>query len=623
MGPVIRPKTGAGAGDSLGVVATSFPGIHLHLLGPMQALRGDRSLVFRTRKALALLAYLAVEGGLHRREELAYLLWPGTDAQAGRASLRTALFYVRDALGGDAEAMLSTTREHVGVRQGAPLHLDLDDLAWAQRLLRDASGAMGLTPQVAGALAGYRGSFLAGVAFPDAPDFEAWMEAQRAHWQDVVSELLCGLAHVHAEAGDWVCALTALERLTAWNPADEPGWRSLLELHLLRKDASAARRTWRAYLSAVADLEARPSPEMLEVAERISPSDRGRPAGVSGALDDPGQSLHRCPPFVGRAGEWSRLHAAFERVRSGRTELVVLAGGPGMGKTRLGAEFAGSARRVGADVLAGRELEVSGELPCAAPAGALRARLEEENAPEDLLSDVWLSELSRMLPELRERYPDLAEPRWDQALQPTLLFEAIVRLGQALARRKPLLLWLDDVQWAGAATRDLLRYAVRRWSESGTGVLVLLSAGSRELDADGELRRWLAALGRDARSCRLEVGPLARDDLVQLASILTAGPAAPRALPGAIAFGEWLDARTGGLPGRIGPVLSRLFAEGALRLRSADGSGWAVDVGTLPDGTGGRTTASPPRRHLRLRLAPESGAHRRSRPQPPRGAVRR
>lgn len=518
-------------------------GIRFQLLGAMQAFRGDQCVVFRTRKALALLAYLAVERSPQRREQLADLLWPGADAEAGRASLRTALFYVREALGGDSEAVLSVSRERVGVREGAPLHLDVDDLAEAQALLRKVDGAGRVRRQLEDALDAYRGTFLVGVAFPDAPDFEAWVEAQRIRWLAVAAELLHGLASVYREGGDWASARAALERLTAIDPAGELGWRELLELHLLLNDAPAAQWAWRAYESAAADLGAAPSPEMLDLAERIrgmtgTPTVVRSPAVPGGSLEDGAGT-----PFIGRSRECCRLHAAFERARSGRTEVVCILGAPGSGKTRLGVEFAASARRAGADVLVGRALELCGELRYATVIGALRTRLEQENAPEDLLADVWLRELSRVLPELRERYPDLTEPGGDPALQPALLFEAVVRLGQALARRRPLVLWLDDVQWADAGTRDLVRYAVRRWSETRTSVVLLLSASSEDRGADVELRRWLASIERDVRLCWLEIDALRRDDLVRPAAILTGDGVPPEPGPG-----EWLEGWTLDVP---------------------------------------------------------------------------
>jgi hypothetical protein len=79
----------------------------------------------------------------------------------------------------------------------------------------------------------------------------------------------------------------------------------------------------------------------------------------------------------------------------------------GIGKTRLASEFLAWAQAQGADMLVGWAFEAEGRLPYAPLVGALRSRLERENAPDDLLSDLWLAELARLLLELRERYPDL------------------------------------------------------------------------------------------------------------------------------------------------------------------------------------------------------------------------
>ena len=89
---------------------------------------------------------------------------------------------------------------------------------------------------------------------------------------------------------------------------------------------------------------------------------------------------------------------------------MLLVGEAGIGKTRLATEFVAWARSQGADALSGQAFEMGGRLPYQPLVEALRQRLEEENAPEDLLEDLWLAELSRLLPELRVRYPDLPAP---------------------------------------------------------------------------------------------------------------------------------------------------------------------------------------------------------------------
>jgi AAA ATPase domain len=106
---------------------------------------------------------------------------------------------------------------------------------------------------------------------------------------------------------------------------------------------------------------------------------------------------------------------------------VLLVGKAGIGKTRLANEFVAWTRAQGAEVLSGHAVELRGRLPYQPLVEAFRPRLEEENAPEDLLDDLWLAELSRLLPELRVRYPDLPAPTQDELTARLRLSEAVRR----------------------------------------------------------------------------------------------------------------------------------------------------------------------------------------------------
>src|SRR5207247_11052193 len=72
--------------------------LQMSLLGAPVVKHGERTLTFSTRKALALLVYLAVEGGLHTRQTLSEALWPELDAEHGRAALRATLLALRKLL---------------------------------------------------------------------------------------------------------------------------------------------------------------------------------------------------------------------------------------------------------------------------------------------------------------------------------------------------------------------------------------------------------------------------------------------------------------------------------------------------------------------------------------------
>ncbi len=177
--------------------------LRLRLLGQPLVWRDEQPVRFKTRKALAAVAYVAAEGGLPSREQLAALLWPDHDLVDARKNLRTALSYVHQALGDGA---LTATHEAVSLDPAAPLTLDLD-LQTLARVLRQARTAEGddvsvLQTQLEQAVALYRGPFLAGLDIPDAPEFEAWLAGQRAYWLGVAGELLERLAGLQAAAGD-------------------------------------------------------------------------------------------------------------------------------------------------------------------------------------------------------------------------------------------------------------------------------------------------------------------------------------------------------------------------------------------------------------------------------------
>src|SRR5207302_10400358 len=171
-------------------------------------------------------------------------------------------------------------------------------------------------------------------------------------------------------------------------------------------------------------------------------------------------------PFLGRTTELSTLIKVYHTAQRGQTQVVLLEGEVGIGKTRLATEFLAWAEVEGADVLQGQAFETGGQLPYRPVIEALRPRIERENAPDDLLSDTWLAELVRLLPELGDRYPDLPAPRGDKSVAGHRLFEAVARLLQALAKRAPLVLFIHDVQWADTASLAVFHYLARSWSES-------------------------------------------------------------------------------------------------------------------------------------------------------------
>ncbi len=128
-------------------------------------------------------------------------------------------------------------------------------------------------------------------------------------------------------------------------------------------------------------------------------------------------------PLIGREADTRLLRDRYRAVEQGQTQAVLLQGEAGIGKTHLASAFLQWAATQGATLLQGRAFEMGGRLPYQPLVHALGRRLEQEPAPETLLSATWLSELSRILPELRDRYPSLPPGRDDSEAGSGLLDE--------------------------------------------------------------------------------------------------------------------------------------------------------------------------------------------------------
>ncbi|HSO93822.1 MAG TPA: BTAD domain-containing putative transcriptional regulator, partial [Candidatus Dormibacteraeota bacterium] len=330
--------------------------LQLWCLGPGTASVDGQPVSFRTKKTLALLAYLAMDRGPHPRERIADVFWPGADGPAARDSLRTALVYLRQTLGQAASAVLITTKDRVGVAHGA-VEVDVDALRRACQVARQSRDVR-LRYQLQVAANQYHGPFLAGLSLSDAPEFETWLESQRAYWRGATAELLSLLATMQEEAGDHSRSLMSLEQWTAVDADNELAWRRLIELHLDEGNLAGAHAAWERYRQTLKDVEARPGKMMAELHHRLMD------APFIGGRITPGRSCFegRQMPSVGGPREWAQLDAAYRRVRAGGCELLVISGQPGTGTRRLASEIASFMGAEGADVIVGRCLRSAGVL---------------------------------------------------------------------------------------------------------------------------------------------------------------------------------------------------------------------------------------------------------------------
>ena len=562
------------------------------LLGPPEVRHADQVLQFTTRKEFALLIYLAVEGRIHLRKTLSEQFWPEGDARHGRAALRISLLHLRHLLGEGtgvhALPHLLVTHDTLGLDLTSGIELDLHLLHEAWRLSRAStrtalsmpeSERRGLLTRLQRAASLPRGEFLEGFSLRDAPAFDDWVRFQREYWHLCINEVFEQLSHLQFEAGELEAAIETVGRWLVLAPLHEDAYRRLMRLHFAAGDRAAALRaydTCRARLAT--DMQTEPTPETVALANRM----RAVAPPPHKQMSMPPTALSLATlldgPLLGRTTELSTLIKLYHTAQRGQTQVVLLEGEVGIGKTRLASEFLAWAEIEGADVLQGQAFEIGGHLPYRPVIEALRPRIERENAPDDLLSDLWLAELARLLPELRERYPDLPDPVGDRSVARTRLFEAVARLLQALAARAPLVLFIDDAQWADVASLDVLHYLARRFAESQTPALLLLALRVGEREIPPGLAEWRTGMERAVPLTRLLLGPLTAEDILRLLQAFEGkGGQDGRRSAHLERFGQWLFAETEGQPFYLMETLKVLLERGALASHPNEEGGWTID----------------------------------------------
>lgn len=504
--------------------------LSLQVFGMPEVRSGEQILSFRTRKALALFIYLALESRQHSRDDLVSLLWPESDEVQGRASLRNALFQMRSLLQGvashDGSAWITSEQGFLKFHRSSDLELDIEFIQRAfsltnARLSTNQQDRQARLTFLQAAVDAYRADFLAGFNVQDALPFEQWAGVQREAWHRRMSQIFDRLSQLHIDGGELSYALDTTNRWLTHDALNEAVYQRLMQVHLITGDRTAALQVYEACRQMLSrELHSQPGPETLALVERIKMRRTSSNNSSSHAFPQSPVPMLQQGPLIGREHEYESLITHYHTTGRGEVQVVSIEGEAGIGKTRLAHDFVNWATAQGADVLLGRAFETGGHMPYQIMIEALRRRVEQENAPTDLLSDLWLAELSRLLPELRERYPDLPAPLQDDAIAQNTLFEAVARLIRAFAKRAPVVFWLDDIQWVDATTLDLLYYIGRHCKENRTRFLLLVNLRSESLHTLPRLTQWLINLERDLPVKRLQLDPLSYEEMLQLLTAL-------------------------------------------------------------------------------------------------------
>ena len=503
----------------------------LCLLGPARVdqIQKPRAVPrFRSRRTVGLLGYLAAEQRPVARDHLALLFWPDEASSKGRANLSRELHNLAQIL----PDCWDLDRQSVAFVPSASTWVDLYHLQRLEAQERWAEAADLL-----------RGEFLEGVNLDDNPEFENWLLGERDRWRARGEAVLSRVIEAYTRHGKYTDAQRQAQRLLQLAPWDEAAHRHSMRLLAWTGQRGAALRQYESCKRALREeLDVEPSEETAALYQQIQAGQLDRAPQLPAFLTE-----ERARPeieralFVGREGELARLDAFIDAVLVGQSRAVFITGGPGRGKTALLDAFAQRAMErhpnllvaggkcnaysgVGDPYLPFRDVMalLTGDVEGRWQVGAITAdharRLwaafplvvqDMLNLGPDLL-DVFVpgaallslalatgQDSAPWFPGLREHIGRKAATR-TTTVEQGQLFQQVTTVLRTVAQKQPLLLILDDIQWADTATISLLFHLGRRLADENSRILIACAYRPEEV-----------ALGPPLPTLRAAGGPVA------------------------------------------------------------------------------------------------------------------
>jgi DNA-binding SARP family transcriptional activator/tetratricopeptide (TPR) repeat protein len=519
--------------------------LSLAFLGPPIVERDAAVVSFDTKKAVALLAVLAITGREQSRDRLAALLWPESDTARARGSLRRTLSVTAAAMGEG----LAITRTTVALRPER-VRVDVTDF--------EALAARPDLTSLERAARLYRDDFLAGFSLRDCPEFEDWQASAADGLRQALAGALERLVTGCVAGGEPARALDHARRWLSLDPLHEPAHQALIRVLAWSGQRSAAVRQYRELVRVLdRELAVRPLPETTRLYDDVRAGRLEPVPARARARPSDRRATGTAWPMAGRAEELGVLATAWAQVTGTRSggQVAAVIGEAGCGKTALIEEFRAGAEADGGTVMHGRCHDGESGLPFALAADLLRSAASASPGLAARLPAHVAAMVGRLAPELAEQGPEQAAPL-SSPLALARLYAAIrttFQLAAGSAAQAGIVV-VEDVHWADRPSLDLLAYLVRRLA--GWPVLLVLSWRPEQAERLRGLQSALAEATDSGQGRSVAPRPLRAEEIADL--LRGAGlpqPDVPRML-----------AETRGLP-----MLVREYAEALRSAAAADG----------------------------------------------------
>ena len=515
--------------------------LRLYLFGSPRLEQDGTVIEIDTRKAIAMLAYLVLgeagPTGGYSRDALAALLYPDSDQTSARGALRRTLSALRKGL---KQTILETERERVTVNLET---LWVDVLVFQENLRQlkqhkhiPGQACEDCRQRLKESIELYVADFMAGFSLRDSFTFDDWQFYQADTLRQELAGALENYTYELAAQGDYEAAILQARHWLSLDLLREEAQRRLMLLYAWNGQRSAALRQYRECVRVLdKELGVPPLEETTELYQRLLenrlPSTPHESPGETLTAAQPQVEIPAAPssevlstttnelevfPLVGRSVEWQILLQAYQATGI-KGNWFVLEGEAGIGKTRLADEFLQQVQAAGAAILRSRCYEGETGLAYAPFLDGMNAFLKQPDVKCRLqaLPPAGISPAVPLLPVLRETFKDLPPaPVMENPGAQALFFDALRMIVAHLLEAGgpsavPGVLFLDDLQWADAASLDLLSFLIRRMK----GVFILTAWRSDAVPLDHRLRQLLSQAGREEKAASLVLPRLKPEDM--------------------------------------------------------------------------------------------------------------